>query len=61
MTKKRPFNPQPTFNPPPGAPTYSVYMWPRAKDPGSASQRAYDWLYENGWRFDSLREGERLT
>jgi hypothetical protein len=39
-------NPQPTSNT-----NYSIYLWPRAKDP--ALQRIYDYLHEIGWRFDA--------
>lgn len=46
MTKERPPNPQPTSDTP-----YSVYLWPRSKNPDL--NWIYDWLAEHNWRFDA--------
>lgn len=46
MTKPRDPNPQPTSDT-----NYSIYLWPRAKDP--KRQRIYDWLHDHDWRYDA--------
>lgn len=46
MTNPKPFRPEPTEGT-----NRSTYLWPRSKVP--EKQRIYDYLHDNGWRYDS--------